>query len=377
MERLTIPPRNDWRNKVESVGMNYHTIDGNIYWDESACYRFSSREIDELDSATAALQEMCIEAADAVIRKNLFQRLRIPERFIPVIVSSWEKDEPSLYGRFDLAYDGENPPRMLEYNADTPTSLLESGVVQWFWLRELFPGGDQFNSIHEKLIDAWKSWPALQGDTLHFACAGGSDEDFGNLEYIRDTAIQAGFRTRQLFMDEIGWDSRSGSFVDCENRPIQSLFKLYPWEWMNAEEFGTHIPAASVQWIEPAWKMLLSNKGILPILWELFPGHPNLLESTTEDSPLPGDYVRKPLLSREGANILLRRNGEWIGTAGSYGEEGHVYQRYHPLPEFSGNYPVTGSWIIAGEPAGIGIREDRSEITTNLSRFIPHLFVEV
>ena len=128
--------------------------------------------------------------------------------------------------------------------------------------------------------------------------------------------------------------------------------------------------------IEPAWKMILSNKGILPVLWGMFPGHPNLLEAAFDDHHLGGDYVRKPLLSREGENILVRRNGEWMGTSGTYGEEGYVYQRYAALPEFSGNYPVIGSWVIGGESAGIGIREDRSEITTNGSRFIPHYFQE-
>jgi len=86
--------------------------------------------------------------------------------------------------------------------------------------------------------------------------------------------------------------------------------------------------------------------------------------------------VRKPLYSREGANIEIRRGYHSIETDGSYGGEGYVYQRHAPLPNFSGNFPVIGSWMIADQPAGIGIREDKTEITGNNSRFIPHFFIE-
>lgn len=376
MNRLIIEPRMDWRERVEAVGMSYHTIDGKPYWDESVCYRFSRTEIDELDVASAELHGLCIEAAEQVIRRGLFSRLRIPESFVPLIIRSWDADEPSVYGRFDLVYDGSGPPKLLEYNADTPTALLEAAVVQWFWLQDCFPRADQFNSIHEKLIAFWEQWPYLQQDTFFFACAAESAEDLGNLEYLRDTAIQGGFRTRRLLMEEIGWDAAAGMFVDTAAEPIRLMFKLYPWEWLAAEEFGQYLPSAPLRMVEPAWKMLLSTKALLPLLWELFPDHPNLLEASFDDRPLPGDYVRKPLYSREGENILLHRSGEWVGTPGTYGREGFVYQRYCRLPEFDGNFPVIGSWIIGGEPAGIGIREDGSEITTNSSRFIPHFFEE-
>jgi glutathionylspermidine synthase len=376
MERISITPRRDWVERVESVGMLYHTIDGELYWDESACYCFDSDEIDRLEAATAELHRLCLEAVDNVIRRDLFDSLGIPEQFRPLAIRSWEMDEPSLYGRFDFAFNGEGEPKLLEYNADTPTSILEASVVQWFWLQDRYPHADQFNSIHEKLIAFWRGWPYLGRDIVHFACAADSVEDLGNLEYLRDTAVQGGFATKRLLMEEIGWDPAAGQFVDLEDEPIRTLFKLYPWEWLVREEFGPCLATAPIRLIEPAWKMILSNKGILPILWRMAEGHRNLLEAHLDDCPMTGDYVRKPLLSREGENIVIRRNGEWIGTPGTYGEEGYISQRYARLPCFDGNYPVIGSWVVGGEPAGIGIREDRSEITTNCSRFIPHYFEE-
>lgn len=356
--------------------MDYHTIEGEIYWDESAFYRFSSDEVDCIEEATAELQTLCRTAVDYVIRNGLFGVLGIPEEYIPMVIRSWEMGEPSLYGRFDLCYDGAGPPKLLEYNADTPTSLLEASVVQWFWLKDTFPAADQFNSIHEKLLSFWSSWPYLDCGAVHFSCVRESAEDLGNIEYLRDVAIQGGMRTRFIYLEDIGWSSGAEKFVDLENATIETLFKLYPWEWLIREEFGLYLDRSGPRVIEPAWKMILSNKGILPILWQLFGGHPNLLESHTDEGDMGGDYVRKPLYSREGENIRIVKNGTVVESPGGYGSEGYIYQRYYPLPEFSGNFPVIGSWIVGGEPAGMGIREDRSLITTNGSRFVPHLFEE-
>ncbi len=376
MERIIVTPRANWQEKVESLGMTYHTIDGSVYWDESACYRFTSGEIDTLEEATEELQRLCLEAVEQVIRRDLFDRLRIPREFVPFVVRSWEMKEPSLYGRFDLSYDGSAPPKLLEYNADTPTSLLEASVVQWFWLKDLYPEADQFNSIHEKLIDFWREWPYLRNGPVHFACAAESAEDLGNTEYLMDTALQGGMEVVHLFIEDIGWDNAARRFVDLDGAPVQTLFKLYPWEWMAREEFGSFLAEAPMRILEPPWKMILSNKGILPILWELFEGHPNLLPSSFGRGGIRGDYVRKPLLSREGGNITISSGEGTVETPGSYGEEGWIYQAYAPLPCFDGNHAVIGSWIIGGVAAGIGIREDTGPVTTNNSRFIPHFFEE-
>jgi glutathionylspermidine synthase len=106
------------------------------------------------------------------------------------------------------------------------------------------------------------------------------------------------------------------------------------------------------QWIEPVWKAILSNKGILALLWEMYPDHPNLLPACLNGPRGMGDYVRKPLLSREGANVTLVRDGQSFSTGGDYGGEGFVYQQLFPLPNFEGNHPVVGSWVVGGEARG-------------------------
>jgi glutathionylspermidine synthase len=375
VERQDLVPRVDWPRKVEDLGFHFHTFDGEVYWDERACYRFSAAEIDTLEAAAGELHARAVEAAQRVIEKRDYARFRIDEAFYPLIEQSWEDDEKSLYGRMDLSWDGRGAPRLLEYNADTPTALLEASVIQWYWLQDFSAEYDQFNSIHEKLIARWQDMRGqLPADgRVYFTCDFSSAEDSGTLDYLRDTAMQAGIDARPIDLAEIGWDG--SNFVDLENRAIRALFKLYPWEWMIREAFGQHLLRRSARIIEPAWKMLLSNKAILPVLWEMFPGHPNLLPAYFEPGRFATDFVKKPLYSREGANVSITTGGRTLEQPGEYGEEGFIWQAYHPLPDFGGHYPVIGAWIVGEEPAGIGIREDDSPITKNTSRFVPHYFV--
>ena len=367
-------PRSDWRRRFEEIGFHFHSLD-DVYWDESACYRFSADEIDMLEAVTAELHDMSLRAAEHVMTRRQFQRFAIPDWFAEYMVNSWLAGDASLYGRFDLRYDGKEPPKLLEYNADTPTALIEAALAQWNWQQAMFPGGDQFNSLHERLIQRWKELRETLGErTLHFACAKGSDEDLGNVEYLRDTALQAGLATRLIHVEDIGWSADRGRYVDLDDNTIQALFKLYPWEWMLREEFGTHLPGAELKVIEPPWKLLLSCKGLLAVLWELYPDHPNLLPCYFERERLPERFVRKPLYSREGANVEIHGPRGVYSRPGTYGAEGHVYQAYAPLPAFDGNYAVIGSWIIGNEPGGMGIREDVNPVTSNLSRFVPHYF---
>jgi glutathionylspermidine synthase len=377
MKRKTVTPRRDWRKKVEEQGLIFHSPEdeSSPYWNESAYYEFTAAQVDELEAATNDLQQMCLRAVQHVIDKDLFQQMSIPAEAIPVIISAWKNEPPSIYGRFDFAYDGKNPPKLLEYNADTPTSLLEAAVVQWYWLQDCFPDADQFNSIHERLVAKWKSLKSNLKEPVYFANLD-NDEDWMTTAYLRDTADQAGLHSEGILMQDIGWSGDRQQFVDLKERPMFSLFKLYPWEHMLADEFGKHalLTYGQVNWIEPIWKMVLSNKSILPILWELNPNHPNLLESFFDSPRWLSTYARKPKLGREGANVTLTTNSGTLSTAGEYGKEGFIYQALADVPSFDGNYAVIGSWVVDGEAAGMGIRESNTPITDNTSRFLPHLF---
>jgi glutathionylspermidine synthase len=370
MERLRAAPRPEYTRRVESQGLSFHAREG--YWTEDACYRLTVREVDVLEAATAELLALYGEALDRVIDQGRLGELAVPEAFHAALAASWRGGSPSLYGRFDLAYDGSSPPKLLEYNADTPTSLLESAVIQWTWREEVYPGADQFNSIHERLIAAWSALPEAGPTTI--TCLADQEEDWVCCAYLLDTLAQSGRAGAVVELADIGWDPQLRGFVDERNDPIGRLFKLYPWEWLMREEFAPHLLECRTSFIEPMYKAACSSKGMLALLWEYFPGHPNLLETHRAPGRL-ASFARKPLLSREGQNVTLVEGGLPLEDVGGvYGAEGWVYQALCTLPAFDGAHPVIGSWVVAGEPAGIGIRESTGLITTDQSRFIPHWF---
>ncbi|AVT57036.1 glutathionylspermidine synthase family protein [Pectobacterium versatile] len=386
MKRIDITARPDWQEKATEFGFRFHTMYGEPYWSEEAYYQFTLAQIEELEEATAELHQMCLQVVEKVVNSDaLLAKFRIPKHTWEFVRHSWRTNQPSLYSRLDLAYDGKSPAKLLENNADTPTSLYEAAFFQWLWLEDQINAGnlpqnsDQYNSIQEKLIERFEELKLNHGfGLLHFACCQDTEEDRGTVQYLQDCALEAGLPSEFLYIEEIGLGEK-GQFTDPENQVIGNLFKLYPWEFMLREIFSTKLEDAGVRWLEPAWKSIISNKALLPMLWEMFPNHPNLLPAyfAEDEHPELDSYVIKPLFSREGANIQIVENGKEIASAdGPYGEEGMIVQQYHQLPKFGDSYTLIGSWLVNDQPCGIGVREDRALITQDLSRFYPHTILD-
>jgi glutathionylspermidine synthase len=418
--------RPGWQDTVTAQGLTYwETVlpDGSStsYWREGEFYDFTAVEIAQLERDAATLFEMCVEAGDHMVaHPELMLRMGIPEYTHAQVIGTWN-DEPSkqsVFGRFDVRYGGTSPqsridptlrrPQLLEFNADTPTSLPETAYVQWEWFRDTGQGSDQWNSVFERLTRAWERNLGLierdlrKDPVVYFACDGAdrSGEDLFNTFLMRDACTQVRdggrprYATRSIMMNQITLDEATGAFFEgdpADGRHIDVLFKLYPWEWIVHEEFGRAAfadmarPGGTV-WVEAPWKMLWSNKGLLPVLWQLFGTDPArsplILPAYFADDDVPGwmqeSHVRKPLLSREGANITIYEDGRTLAsTGGGYGEEGYVLQSFAPLPDFPGpdgsHHPVLGIWMVDGEPAGLGIRESAGLITDNQSHFVPHV----
>src|SRR5215218_5590257 len=389
MHRIEVEPRQGWPAIIEEQGLIYWKTelpDGSVmpYWHESNAYTLTSDEIYEMEASTRLLLEMLVEAGDYIIESNLFSQLGIPGWAVPRIEETWESEPPMVYGRFDFAY-GEDGFKLLEYNADTPTALVET-AVQWHWVQDVYgAGGDQWNTVHELLVKRWRELlPRLPGDRVYFlhTTAENSGEDFMTVAYMIETAREAGLTSELMPIEQLGLHPEIG-FVDREGRSMRSVFKLYPWEWMIHEDFADAAlermgdELGQTVWIEPIWKMMWSNKGILPVLWRLYPDHPNLLPAYFEDEKPDSlrDYIRKPIFAREGANATIVLDGEVAdrGPDQDYGEEGFIYQQYTDLGDYGGGRPVLGVWVVEMEPQGLGIRESDSLITDNLSRFVPHV----
>ncbi len=384
MKRVAIAERSNWRARAAEAGFRFHTIDGAPYWDETAYYAFTLRQIEnDLEDPSAELHAMALDlVGDVVASEELMERLAIPAPFRDWIAESWRRRDPHLYGRLDFAYDGNGPARLYELNYDTPTSLYEASFFQWQWLEDQRNRGalpqqaDQFNSLHEALVERFAELSAQLPPPLYFSAVGASEEDQGTVAYLRDCAAQAGLHGAAIAIEDIGL-SADGRFTDLDDVVIGSLFKLYPLEDLMREEFGVALPGSGVRLLEPAWKAVLSNKGILPLLWQRHRGHPNLLEAHFDDgSALPAGWVRKPLHSREGANIAMHMSdGRWQESEGPYAGP-CIVQAFHPLPAFDGNYPLVGSWVVGDRACGIGVREDDSRITRDSARFLPHAIID-
>lgn len=382
MRRIVLPERADWRDKARAVGFGFHEMYGEPYWLEGAAYEFTLEEVEEqIEAPTEALHELCMAlVAEVVEDEAQLRRLSIPETQFDLIRASWRAGDRHLYGRFDLAYDGSGPAKLLEYNADTPTAIFEAAFFQHNWLIDQMEAGvlaestDQFNLLQESLVEAFAAFPADR--VFHFACWTANDEDRGTCAYLMDCAVQAGHAVEMIDVRAIGVDAQ-GRFTDTQDRTIDRCFKLYPWEDMLREEFAPHL--APGVFIEPAWKAILSNKAILPLLWERHPGHPNLLPAFFADDPRAAQLtqaVSKPVFSREGENVALIEHGKAVETApGDYGDQPRVVQAYAPLFTADGQHAVLGSWVIGDRAAGLGMREDGGRITRNLSRFVPHVIV--
>jgi glutathionylspermidine synthase len=366
--------RHNWKQRVEDAGLTWHSADGQPYWAEGRHVSLSLAAAETLEDAANELHQLCLQACDEIIARGWFDRLALPAATIPVIEASWREGDVSLYGRFDLAWDGKGTPKLLEYNADTPTSLLEAAVVQWHWLEDTASHLDQLNSLHEALVERWALFPE---PVIHFACVWDALEDRQTIAYLAETAEQAGKETVLLDMAEVGISS-DGRFTDPAEREIQRLFKLYPWEWMAKEPFFDFVAPKRQIFTEPVWKMLLSNKGLLPILWELNPGHPLLLPASLDFAELQragiSSYVAKPLLGREGANVRIFENGRVTAeTGGAYGDGPRVYQQKADLLRDGHRTSVWGAWMVGDQCRGLSVREDDSPITGNASRFLAHV----
>lgn len=384
MRRIACAERPDWRAKAAGCGFGFHTIDDAPYWDESAYYAFSLREIErDIEAPTEELHAMALDMVERVVANEAWlRRLAIPEPYWDWIAASWRERQPHLYGRMDFAYDGTGPAKLYELNYDTPTSLFEAAFFQWQWLEDqlarnaLPAAADQFNSIQESLVEAFGSIARSIARPFRLAAVRASTEDQGTVAYLRDCALQAGIDCELLAMEDIGV-SADGRYTDLDDAVIGCLFKLYPLEDMFRESFGQHLPRSGLQLIEPPWKAILSNKGILPLLWETHTGHPNLLPALFDDGgELPRGWTRKPLHSREGANIAMHlADGQQFASDGPY-DGACIRQASHPLPAFDGRYPLIGSWVVGDRACGMGLREDATPITKDSACFVPHTIVE-
>ena len=235
MLRFSIKERPNWKVLAQEYGFEFHTMYGENYWDETAYYRFTLDQIEnDIESPTEEIHQMCMAVVEKVIfSEHRLQQCKIPENQWQFIQDSWTRGDQSLYSRIDLAYDGKNPAKFYENNADTPTSVYETGFWQWIWLEDQVNFGalpkqaDQFNSLQEKLIHRFNQLKITKKNKpLYLGYCKESKEDQGTVQYLADCAAAAQIQTQLICMEDIGLSDQN-TFTDLNNQEIQWLFKLY------------------------------------------------------------------------------------------------------------------------------------------------------
>lgn len=377
MRKVSLPQRQNWQRDFEESHWSFHSVDGK-YWLEDTTYLLTRKEFQTVMNATQHVHDLCLELIEKVLQSGDSRWFAFPDWVWSDIERSWRDKDFSLYGRFDINYNGMGTPKFYEYNADTATSILETGMAQSLWHKAIAAplGYTAANNLEEALVQRFKEWKvhqrqSNQSDFLHLISSSVSLEDFENVQYLQRIAQKAGVHTKLEWVESIQIDHAQRKIYDADHEEIQSFFKLYPWEWMIEEDVYPAIQGCSI--LEPKWKMLLSNKGLWAALWHYFPECEFLIPTFLTEEEMKAhsnNYVRKPFFSREGANIQIMKEGSIIEeTPGMYGEEGYIYQQFTPLPKYDNHYTLIGSWVVGNSPAGIMVREDVSLVTKDSAFF--------
>ena len=378
-------------NYLESLGFIWHTDSDETSYISNELVVISEAEAEAFYEASNELYDMYVEAAKYVIENNLFHEIGIPFNLIDIIKESWENDVHwHLYGRFDLAggIDGK-PVKLLEFNADTPTALFETAIIQWAMLKQNNQEEEsQFNSVYEALVDNFKRLVTLEEDistfeehyngwSFLFTSIRGNSEEENTVRLLQHIATEAGYETEFAYMDEVEFDDKEGIFFNDENYEL--WFKLIPWEDIALEESDLAILLTNIVKnkkaiiFNPAYTLIFQSKGLLKILWDLYPDHPLLLESSFE--PLEGQIqVKKPVFGREGGSvsILDESSIEVESVKGDYENHKMVYQAYTELPTDKEGNSYQAGVFYAYEACGLGFRKG-GKILDNMSKFVGHI----
>ena len=376
---------------LEKLGFIWHTDSDETPYISDELVILSEAEAEAYYEAGNTLYDIFVEAGDYVVENNLFHEIGIPFNLVELVKESWENDVHwHLYGRFDLAggIDGK-PIKLLEFNADTPTALFETAIVQWAILKQNgLEEESQFNGLYEALLDNFKRLVTLEesieafeeryeGWKFLFTSIKGDAEEENTVRLLQHIADEAGYMTEFAYIDEIAFDEEKGILYREEQYEL--WFKLIPWEDIALEEPDLAMLLKAIVLnqkaiiFNPAYTLMFQSKGMLKILWDLYPNHPLLLESSF--TPLDSQkQVVKPIFGREGESVtILNKDGSRAASAeGDYDNHKMVYQAYTDLPKDAKGSSYQAGLFYVYESCAVGFRKG-GLILDNMSKFVGHI----
>ncbi len=376
---------------LESLGFTWHTDSDETAYISDQVIVLTEEEAEAYSDAGNELYDMYIEAGEYVIDNNLFHEIGIPFNLVEQVKETWEDDVHwHLYGRFDLAggIDGK-PIKLLEFNADTPTAVFETAIVQWAILKQNdLEEESQFNTLYEALVDNFKRLVTLDesieefderydGWKFLFTSIKDNTEEENTVRLMQHIAEEAGYITEFAYIDEIEFGQEDG--IVYQDETYELWFKLIPWEDIAFDEpdlamqLGNIIHHQKAIIFNPAYTLMFQCKGILKILWDLYPNHPLLLESSFE--PLKDQkQIVKPVFGREGESItILDEDGSILAKKeGDYANHKMVYQAYTQLPTDQTGASYQAGLFYVYESCALGFRKG-GLILDNMSKFVGHI----
>jgi glutathionylspermidine synthase len=384
-----VNPLND--KALEELSFTWHTDKDGTKYVSDELVEVSALEAEAYYEAANEIYDMYVEAAEHVIKNNLFFDLGIPFNLIETIKKSWENDVHwHIYSRFDLAggIDGK-AIKLIEFNADTPTSLFESALLQWALLKNNnMDEEQQFNNIYETISQNFKRLITLFDDTelfderydgwkILFSSMAGNDEEETTTRLLQQMATDAGFNTSFEYLQNVQFDENG--IADADGHGYEYWFKLYPWEDIATDEPELATTLSNIMQnqkaiiLNPAYTLLFQSKGMMKILCDMFPDSPYLLKTSFE--PLKGiKHVEKTVFGREGANTkIIDADGTILEqTEGPYENYKKVYQEYVDFPKDAKGVKYQAGVFFAYEACGMSFRKG-SEIMDNMSKFVGHV----
>jgi len=380
-------------NYLEQIGFEWHTDTDETSYLADQLVEVSEAEAEAYYEATNKLYDMFVAAGEHVIENDLLHDIGIPFNLVEQVKESWESDVHwHLYGRFDLAggIDGK-PIKLLEFNADTPTALYETAIVQWAMLKQNgMDESNQFNVLYDALLDNFKRLVTLEesvdgfeerydGWKFLFTSIKGNAEEENTVKLLQYIATEAGYDTEFAYIDDIEFDSDEGIFIGEQSYEL--WFKLIPWEDIAIEEsdlaalIGDIVANQKAIIFNPVYTLMFQSKAIMAILWDLYPNHPLLLETSSE--PLEGKkQVKKPIYGREGGSVSIIESDGIVSyhEDGEYDEFDSIYQEYVELPKDTQGNKYQAGVFYAYEACGLGYRKG-GEVMNNMSKFVGHVVV--
>ena len=378
---------------LEQIGFYWHTDPDQTPYVASEIVEISTDEADAYYEAANELYDMFAEAGDYVIENELFHEIGIPFNLIDAVKMSWDNDVHwHLYGRFDFAggIDGK-PIKLIEFNADTPTSLFETSILQWAILKlNNMEESHQFNNLYEALGDNFKRMILMEenvesfddhyeGWKILFSSVKDNEEEESTVKLLQTIANEAGYVTEFAYVDDVEF-GEDGVFYKGES--YEYWFKLIPWEDIGIDESELALLLTQIMRnqkaiiLNPAYTLMFQSKAFMKILWDLYPNHPLLLETSFD--PLEGKaQVEKRIFGREGANTVIvdKEHKVLAETDGEYGEFGVIYQEYAELPTDTKGDSYQAGVFFAYEGCGLGFRKG-GLILDNYSKFVGHRVVQ-